>query len=604
MDRTAPARRPAVTTQGVLILDGTPRTIVTISRSLQRRGIPAICAQFGRRGLGLHSNAILADIAIAAAADAFFADLKGVLRAYDVDTILPCSDTALTMLLPHYDDLRGLAGISLPQPDVVRQVLEKELTLAAARECKIPVPASYAIGDAQALRDLQDALRFPIIAKPARAGTSNPFKVKYFSNLRDLQDFFAGAEAGGENIFQEFFSGDGVGISTIVAEGEPLVLFQHRRLHEYPPAGGVGVLFQSEALDPQLAAAAAAILKYIGWHGPAMVEFRQDRRSGDYALMEINGRFWGSLPLAVYAGIDFPYLQWQLDHGIPPVVPKQYRVGLKVRWTAGEVQRFVELMGSRSLRRQLGYGWSAPVGQLAQSFDPRVRSALFSMRDPRPEAYEVASALNRTLGPKLWGLAKSLLPAAAIARLSQFRHLDPAYRKTYLWLWLARSLKLRPLLPSDFTTARRVTLVCRANRIRSPLAAAMLESKLKNVGDGSFAIRSAGTQADSDTSFDPRARTAAEALGLTLSGDPQKLTAEIVASSDILVVMDRIIEAELLTQFPRASKKLLLLGALAGGDARRAEEIADPDKSTEPEFSRFVGRLSTTIERAAKTLTG
>ena len=37
-----------------------------------------------------------------------------------------------------------------------------------------------------------------------------------------------------------------------------------------------------------------------------MVEFKLDARDGVAKLMEINGRFWGSLQLAVDAGVDFP----------------------------------------------------------------------------------------------------------------------------------------------------------------------------------------------------------------------------------------------------------------------------------------------------------
>ena len=39
-----------------------------------------------------------------------------------------------------------------------------------------------------------------------------------------------------------------------------------------------------------------------------MMEYKQDRRTGTPLLMEVNGRFWGSLQLAIDAGVDFPYL--------------------------------------------------------------------------------------------------------------------------------------------------------------------------------------------------------------------------------------------------------------------------------------------------------
>ena len=48
-----------------------------------------------------------------------------------------------------------------------------------------------------------------------------------------------------------------------------------------------------------------ALLRAIGWEGPAMVEYRYDEATGAAVLMEINGRLWGSLPLAGHAGAEF-----------------------------------------------------------------------------------------------------------------------------------------------------------------------------------------------------------------------------------------------------------------------------------------------------------
>ena len=40
--------------------------------------------------------------------------------------------------------------------------------------------------------------------------------------------------------------------------------------------------------------------------GVAMVEYRWDLSTDRFYLMEMNLRFWGSLHLALYAGVDFP----------------------------------------------------------------------------------------------------------------------------------------------------------------------------------------------------------------------------------------------------------------------------------------------------------
>jgi hypothetical protein len=46
-----------------------------------------------------------------------------------------------------------------------------------------------------------------------------------------------------------------------------------------------------------------------------MVEFKINGTNGQVLLMEINGRFWGSLPLPVRALVDFPMMVYKLGIG-------------------------------------------------------------------------------------------------------------------------------------------------------------------------------------------------------------------------------------------------------------------------------------------------
>jgi predicted ATP-grasp superfamily ATP-dependent carboligase len=48
-----------------------------------------------------------------------------------------------------------------------------------------------------------------------------------------------------------------------------------------------------------------ALLRRLGWTGVAMIEYRYDPTTESWRFLEINGRFWGSLPLAIDAGIPF-----------------------------------------------------------------------------------------------------------------------------------------------------------------------------------------------------------------------------------------------------------------------------------------------------------
>lgn len=73
------------------------------------------------------------------------------------------------------------------------------------------------------------------------------------------------------------------------------------------------------------------LLKAMNWHGVAMVEFKLDSRDNKFKLMEVNGRWWGSLPLAIVSGVDFPYLLHRMvtEGDVEPV--NEYRIGIKCR---------------------------------------------------------------------------------------------------------------------------------------------------------------------------------------------------------------------------------------------------------------------------------
>ncbi|WP_415379372.1 ATP-grasp domain-containing protein [Halosimplex sp. TS25] len=122
-------------------------------------------------------------------------------------------------------------------------------------------------------------------------------------------------EMGHEPIVQSHVPDGGeYGFFAVCDGGDPVRTFQHRRVRSYSYDGGASVY--REAVDvPELAEAGQKLLSALDWHGPAMVEFRRDRRDGRFKLLEVNPRFWGSLPLAVAAGVDFPAVYYRLGIG-------------------------------------------------------------------------------------------------------------------------------------------------------------------------------------------------------------------------------------------------------------------------------------------------
>src|SRR5258708_15412195 len=147
------------------------------------------------------------------------------------------------------------------------------------------------------------------------------------------------------------------------------------------------------------------MLGALGWHGVAMMEYKEDRRPGELVLMEVNGRFWGSLELAVEAGVDFPFLTFQLAQGIRPAAPPAYSVGVKNRWLLGDVDHLM-----------LRLARSAQALDLPDGAPSTARTLLNFLKVVEPQhPYEVLSATDwKPFAHELWhyvrGLRRIVMP--------------------------------------------------------------------------------------------------------------------------------------------------------------------------------------------------
>jgi len=136
------------------------------------------------------------------------------------------------------------------------------------------------------------------------------------------------------------------------------------------------------------------MLDALRWHGVAMVEFKRDEVTDRFWLLEINGRFWGSLPLALSAGIDFPYYLYQLASGTTPHPPSSYAEGVLARDAVAELKHFLKVMAHGKGARL------ATLGQSATILHPWKASFNWVADDPEPGRREWLRTLVRAFGRK------------------------------------------------------------------------------------------------------------------------------------------------------------------------------------------------------------
>lgn len=394
----------------VLVTDGNRRTALAVVRSLGLAGYPVRVTAPSRRSIAAVSRHarwcdVVADPAQSPAA--FVDDVVRLVREHDVGFVIPVTDAALLALTRERDRL-GHSQLPWPAADAVRAVADKAQVAAAAGELAIAVPRQRVAATVDGALAAASELRFPLVLKPSRSvreqavGPVTKFTATHAADASALTECLAalGAEAF-PLLLQERVVGPGIGVSVLLWEGRLLAHFSHRRLREHPPSGGVSVYAESIAPDADLIDRSVALLSHFGWCGVAMVEYKVDAATGTPYLIEVNGRFWGSLQLAIDAGVDFPARLLAAARGEAEAeAPPAYRTGVRFRWWWGDVDHLLLRLALSPARLSLPPGAPSRIRVLRDfvaSGPPARASDVIRRDDPRPFAAETAEWLSSRL---------------------------------------------------------------------------------------------------------------------------------------------------------------------------------------------------------------
>lgn len=380
----------------VLVLDGHSNQALACVRSIGRAGYDVFVASHRRWPLGAWSRYSRGGYLLAAQTVPAYAAMRAWAAAHGIDVVLPLLEGGCLLLNAERDawEAAGIAVACGPD-EMLQRAFDKTQTLRLAEECGVRIPPTRHPQSVAEAREAVAELGVPCVVKPRTSEVLRDGRIAKSASIGLVSDaadveriVLARQHAGQWPLVQGFVPGHTAGAFALCDHGRTVAWFAHESLRDVRPLASPSCLRRSIPLAPRLREPAERLLRAMAWHGPAMVEFRDDGVSAP-CLMEVNGRFWHSLELAVASGADFPRWWLRLLEGRPIEESTAFREGVAVRWLWGDVKRCIYTFkgpppGYPVERLTLWQGLRDVVGPQP----PNTRLEMFQRSDPLPAVGE------------------------------------------------------------------------------------------------------------------------------------------------------------------------------------------------------------------------
>lgn len=323
------------------------------------------------------SRAIVGTVSVpdpALDSEAFLQKLAAAVERLSVVAVLPSMETHLLALTGREADFPGVA-FGAPSPESVELVTNKDILPELTKTAGLQTPPTTRItrGNSESV----GMFGFPTVVKPRRSrirnmdGTVSAYSARYAVSAEQAEKALENLP-GGEGLVQPYIPGALVGVSGVSWEGELVCALHQVSVRIWPVPMGDHSYAETVPLDAELEKGVSRLLQETGWSGLFQMEFIRTT-CGEYYLIDLNPRIYGSIALAVAAGLNLPGIWVDLLLGQRPEVGS-YLVGARFRHEEKDVRALAQMLVDGEQRGAL------------RGLVPRrgTTHAVFSLRDPMP----------------------------------------------------------------------------------------------------------------------------------------------------------------------------------------------------------------------------
>jgi len=310
-------------------------------------------------------------------------DLVNYIKKNNIDILLPLEESTIEIIYDNYDSLKSVSKIPIPKKEVFELARDKFKTVEFLEKVGINFPKSIIIQEISEIDKLE--LEYPVVIKPRKSSGSRG--ITYVNSKEELKEKYVKVnEIYSSPMIQEFIpqNGNKYQILMLIDKEQNLkAKISQQLLRQYPINGGPGTFWKSISL-PELEEKSYKLLKEMNWYGVACVEFITNPKNGKAYFMEINPRFWGTIHLSNYLGINFPDKLVKTELNIEYEEKYNEKEDYYCQWGfPGDFLNF--LMGGKKFYNEYGYFFKKP---------DKITYAIWDKKDIKPFIFNILYSIK------------------------------------------------------------------------------------------------------------------------------------------------------------------------------------------------------------------
>lgn len=558
----------------VLVLGRDIRAFLAVIRSLGRANVQVHVGMCPEDDLALKSKYVAEyhDIPeYSPTSDGWISAISALVEKHRFTLIVPTHDESAIPMQIYQEKLAPIVNIYSLAPSVFDIAFDKikSSELAARLGVKLPRQASIELNELEA--GLPEGFSLPIVIKPSSSYTKEDLgirrEVTMIKSPEQLQDVVEKYASWGEVLIQEVFEGIGTGVEVLADAGKILAIFQHMRVHE-PIGGGASSYRKSIKINPELQKATEDLISALNYTGVAMVEFKFAPETKDWIFIEINGRFWGSLPLAIASGVDFPFYLYDLIVNENRSVRSLGKTEVYCRNLKRDLYWNIDNLKERRSASPLpdSIPMSTVAKELFRFLTLREHVDSFALDDPRPGLAEFREIISMVIAKGHSFAKRGVRNSVPVRKL--------------------RTKKIKDIVHS----AQQILFVCSGNICRSPFAEFYARRHLPKV----IAMRSCGFHERTNRTSPNQAIASAEHFDVDLMSHRSRVISDLLLEeSDIVFIFEEKHFERLAEEHPKHIGKTFFLGDLKpSGDY----EIEDPYGGDLERFTKIYKQVAYSLD--------